>query len=1196
MRRWQRIVLFMIALLLLAAGAAALFGPDLLRDRARSWVRAETGRALEIGKVSVNLLALSIEIRNLSLSEAGRSTPFVAWERLYVALSPRSLWHRAPVIRRISLDKPTVRIEHFAEGRYNFSDLLKGAEDAPAGTEQAREPLRFSLNNLEIHDGRIEFIDRTLPAPVTHRVEKLALAIPFVGNLPYLADRYVEPLLRASVNGTPFELKGNLKPFTETPEYTFGLQFAGIDLRTYLGYLPEHLPVTVNGGRLDLDLDLAYRASADAAPVLELAGRLGLTALDLRERGGRPLLFLPLLETRLAPSRPLQRDFHLASLTLLNPQLWIARNPVGAWNVANLGGGPSPAEAPPAETAKDTPPLQLRIDRLQLTSGRLELRDQLPAGGFATIFAPVNFTVNDFTLAEGTPFRVDLAAASARQEQLTASGQITARPFALDLHLDAKGLPLAAYQPYYQTQTTAAIGGTIDVGARLQSNSGQPLLISEARLAVHNLELPLNNGEGLRLTSADLRGGSLDLAANRLVMEDLALSDAALKFSRDKSGRWSFHDRNYPLLAELAAPVAAGEAPAEPEGKPFSWQIGQLSLRNAQLHVRDELPAEPVQIAVTGLGATVRNLAAPEKVPASFEVQGNFQQRGQFQADGTVIPAAPEITGNLQLRRIPLNAFAPYLAEHIRLVLVDGALDTRLTVSAAKRQGEWQGRFGGSAGISRFYCLDADHREDLLRWERLQVNGIDGRIAPFSLNIAGITLNDYYARVLLDEQSRLNFAELAVKKPAGAGDAPAAPADAADAAGPAVPEPPGATSPKPEIRIGKITLQGGKVNFTDRHLARPFSAEMLQLGGRIEGLSSQPGTRAEIDLRGRLRNESPLSVAGTLNPLADPLFLDIRLDFTDIELSPLSPYAGTYVGYLIERGKLNVALAYLVENGRLQSSNKLFFDQFTFGAKVESDKATALPVRLAVALLKDRNGEIHLDIPVSGDLNDPQFSVWGVVWQIVRNLLVKAVTSPLALLGALAGGGEDFSAIVFPFGSTALTDTELSKVKKIAEALRERTDLKIEVRGFVDPDNDPEGYRRELLEGSIRRAKLLTLRKEQGEAAPADADAVRVTPAEYSAYLWQVYRDTDFPKPRNLVGLIKHLPDAELEKLLLANTRIGTEELALLAQSRARAVVAALVEAGIPRNRLFLAAPDMTAKPAAEGASRSRVEFSLAID
>jgi outer membrane protein OmpA-like peptidoglycan-associated protein len=330
--------------------------------------------------------------------------------------------------------------------------------------------------------------------------------------------------------------------------------------------------------------------------------------------------------------------------------------------------------------------------------------------------------------------------------------------------------------------------------------------------------------------------------------------------------------------------------------------------------------------------------------------------------------------------------------------------------------------------------------------------------------------------------------------------------------------------------------------------------------------------------------------------LADPLFLDLKLDFNDIELSPLSPYSGTYVGYLIERGKLNVTLAYQVENDQLKSSNKLFLDQFTFGDKVESDKATNLPVRLAVALLKDRKGQIHLDIPVYGDLNDPQFSIWGIIWQIIKNLLIKAATSPMALLGALAGGGEDFSTIVFPYGSASLTEAEQAKLTKIAEALRDRTDLKIEVKGYVDPDNDPERYRREVLQAKIRREKHLDLRKRQGDAAPAVVDAVTLTSEEYPEYLWRVYKQADFPKPRNLVGMVKHLPDAELEKLLLANTKIGIEELTVLAQARAQAVVAALVETGgIPRERVFLATTEITAKPATDGVSRSRVEFGMAL-
>lgn len=1194
MRRWQRLLLTLVVLVLATAAAAALFGPGMLRDRAREWVRSETGRSLELGRISVNLLALSVEIRDAALTETDQTTPFAAWERLYVSLSPRSLWHRAPIIRRCQLEKPVVRIERLPDRRFNFSDLLERKETGPATPPADENPARFSLNNLEIHGGRIEFIDRTLATPTTHQVEGLELAVPFVGNLPHLEERYVQPLLRATVNGTPFELKGELKPFAEAPEYSVKLKFDGVDLPYYLGYLPETLPVTVNNGRLDVDLDLTYRAADDVEPVLELAGRLDLTAFDLRERSGRPLIFLPLLEARLAPSRPLDRQVHLAAVTFRNLQGWISRNRAGEWNVARRGGGSPPPEAVPENSREESPPLQLRIDQLRLEDGRLELRDDLPAGGFATVLKAINLAVDSFALAQNTPSRLALALTSEREEQLAVSGQFALQPLALDLSIDASGVPLAAYQPYYQTQVAAVIGGTLEAHTRLQSNDKQPLLLEEIRLDVDNLDLPLSNGDGLRLARASLQGGRFDLAGNRFEAVDLALDAAGARFSRNKEGRWSLFDRNYPVLALLAEPATAPPSPPDQAAaKPFSWRIGQITLRNGEVEFFDELPAEPARLDIAGLAVTVRDLAAPEPARSTFEVQGNFSKTGRFRITGTASPSGPEVTADLQLRRLPLTAFAPYIGERVRLALVDGALDANLTTAVAKSGENWRGRFSGDLGVSRFYCLDATHREDLLRWERLQVSGIDGRLDPPALKIAAVALNDYYARVLLDEQARLNFADLVIDRETAGEDPPSA--GAAPPAAPA-PEQGETPAPKPEISVGRITLQGGRVNFTDRHLPRPFSAEMLQLGGRIQGLSSVPGTLAEVDLRGRLRNESPLTITGTLNPLANPFFLDLKLDFTDIELSPLSPYSGTYVGYLIERGKLNVALTYLVENGRLTSSNKLFLDQFTFGDAVESDQATSLPVRLAVTLLKDRNGEIHLDIPVSGDLNDPQFSVWGVIWQIIKNLLVKAVTSPLTLLGALAGGGEDFSAIVFSAGSARLTEPEQAKLMKIAEALRDRPELRLEVKGYIDPELDPEGYRKDVLQAQIRREKLLDLRKRQGDAAPAEADHVVVSPEEYPDYLWRVYSAADFPKPRNLVGLVKHLPDTELEKLLLANTRVGDEELTALAQARARTVAAALTESGgIPRERVFLATSEIAALPPTAGISRSRVEFGVAV-
>ena len=1171
-----------VAVVVLLAAAAALFGPGLVRDQARAWVARETGRTLEIGEVSVNLLALTVEIRDLTLTETDRATPFLSWERLYVALSPRSLWHRAPVIRRLRLEQPFVRIERLPAGRFNFSTMFKNKDDAPMDSSGDQEPAHFSLNNIEIHGGRVEVIDHTLTTPTTHRINNLELAVPFVGNLPHLEDRYVEPLLRATVNGTPLELKGELKPFAETHEYTFRLKLDRIDLPYYLGYLPETLPVSVGAGKLNADLEISYLASAQSEPRLTLGGHIGFNDLVINERGSAPLLSLSRLDLHLAPSHPLDRHIDLAAVTIDHPRLRLERGTDGGLNVAR-GWTREPAAAPEPEGDAKAPPLQLTIGQLRLNNGELDFTDRQPSGGFATRFNEINLDVNGFTLADSKTFDAALQLASDRQERLTVQGQVALAPLILDLSVDLEGAPLAAYQPYYQAQVAAPIVGRLDAKGRLRLAPEQPLLIEETAITLHDLAFPFSSGDGFSFGAVTMQGGSLNLAANRLDVGELVLQRASLDVARDGDGRWSFLDRNYPLLLKLAEP--AGPSKVE-SGPPFSWRFGRINMSDSRIAFRDAVPAEPVQFTVIGLDATVSDLAAPGNQPAAFAMQGNIQKNGRFQFKGTVLPTGPELTAAITLKRVPLPPFAPYLADRVRLVLVDGQLDSRLNIALARRNDQWRGRFGGSLGINRIYALDANHREDLLRWERLQFSGIDGRLEPLALKVAGIALNDYYARVLVDEQGQLNLAHLAARKPEE-GTAP----DPMPQPIPTV-----EAQPKPSVRIDKITLQGGTVNFTDRHLGRPFSAEMLQLGGRIEGLDSATATRAEVDLRGRLRNESPLAIAGTFNPLADPLNLDLTLDFNDIDLSPLSPYSGTYVGNLIERGKLNVSLAYRIEDGKLKASNRLFIDQFTFGDKVESDRATTLPVKLAVTLLKDRNGEIHLDIPVYGDLNDPRFSVWGVVWQVVKNLLIKAATSPLALLGALGGGGEDFNAIVFQPGSARLTETEQAKLIKIAAALRDRPDLKIEVKGYVDPNNDPEPFRREVLQEKVRREKLFDLRKEMGDAAPAGTEGIVVTTAEYPDYLWRVYKAADFPKPRNLVGLVKHLPDAEMEKLLLANTRVGGEELAALAQARSGAVITALAQDGqIPHERLFRGSSDINALPENKEASRSRVEFGIAI-
>jgi len=365
----------------------------------------------------------------------------------------------------------------------------------------------------------------------------------------------------------------------------------------------------------------------------------------------------------------------------------------------------------------------------------------------------------------------------------------------------------------------------------------------------------------------------------------------------------------------------------------------------------------------------------------------------------------------------------------------------------------------------------------------------------------------------------------------------------------------------------------------------------------VAGLSSDLGTTADVELRGRV-SDAPLEILGKINPLSGNLFIDLKAAAKGIELPQFSPYSGKYAGYAIEKGKLSVDLAYKLENRRLEAQNKVFLDQLTFGDKVESPTATKLPVLLAVSLLKNSRGEIDINLPIGGSLDDPKFSVGGVIVQVIVNLIVKAATAPFALLGSMFGGGEELSYVEFDPGRYVLTAASEKKLETLAKALNDRPALKLEITGRADPAVDREGLKKAAVERKVKAQKFADLAG-KGEA-PESADSVTVDESEYPKYLERAYKKEKFPKPRNMIGLAKDLPAAEMEKLMLANVTPSDGDLQQVASQRAAAVRDYLVKQGkVPEDRVFLLAPKVSAEgdksedKAKSSGSPSRVDFSL---
>ena len=392
------------------------------------------------------------------------------------------------------------------------------------------------------------------------------------------------------------------------------------------------------------------------------------------------------------------------------------------------------------------------------------------------------------------------------------------------------------------------------------------------------------------------------------------------------------------------------------------------------------------------------------------------------------------------------------------------------------------------------------------------------------------------------------------------------------------------------LRLGKATLTGGNIDFTDHFIRPNYSANLTGLTGSLSSLAfDQP---ADIELRGNVQGNAPVEISGRINPLAQNLLLDVKASATDIELSPLSPYSGKYVGYGIEKGKLSMKVSYFVEDRKLKAENGIVLDQLTFGQKVESPDAIKAPVLLAVALLKDRNGVIKFDLPVGGSLDDPQFSVGALVFRALVNLILKIVTAPFALLGSLSGHGEELAYIEFAPGSAVVDQPGEGKIKAVAKALADRPAVKLDVAGRVDPAQDREALKRSRVDHLVRVQKFNDLVK-SGEP-PSSVDSVEVTPAEFEPLLTRAYKAADFSKPRNAIGFPKDLPRAEMEALLVANAAVSDEDLRVLAERRAQVVRSNLIDSEhVPGERVFLVAPRLDAQDVKDKGKPTRVDFVL---
>lgn len=891
--------------------------------------------------------------------------------------------------------------------------------------------------------------------------------------------------------------------------------------------------------------------------------------------------------------------------------------------------------AVPAEPKKESKPLVLHIGRLQISGASATTKDLTRRTPFKRRIGPFDLSLQDFRTDPDSKNPCSFAGTTDAGGQIAWSGNISLAPFRSAGKLTLYNFAINKYAPLYQEFVRFDIPDgevSLKLAYEVDMSATNPVCrITDSAIGLRSFKLAPEGGTNniIELPALSIAGVSADLQKRQASIGAIIANGARFSVSRN-------HDAAINVV-EVAKPAPAIKN-ANQSGaimlllrsvtnavtmlinstNQWSGSVREVNFTNCAVHLEDFVNSRPARLDLDDLNFTAKNISnlPGTNLEAALSLRWNTNGFIKIATSASFLPPTADV--QFDIDQVDLGTLDPYLEPKLDLFILGSKVGLHGLVKMRTPENELpQVTFSGDASLDGFRTVDGISGEDLVKWDAIHFNGIDANLNPQRVAIREIAVDSVYVRLAVETNKTINLLNaLRLTNTNARATNETSVAASEPAREDARPTSSTTNAPLPDISIGAIVFTNTAFIFSDRSIKPEVNLAIRDFNGSIAGISTDPHQHTDIALGAKVDSVGPVSITGVFSPFDATQTNTLNISFKDVDLTPVSPYAGKFAGYRISQGKLNLDLNYVIIGKKLESKNVITIDQFNFGEKVNSPDATKLPVRLAIAIMKDREGKIVLDVPVEGRIDDPQFRIRKVVWRAVENILVKAATSPFSLLGAVfGGGGEELGWQDFAAGNSELTPAGKQKLDTLQKMLFARPALRVEIAGSIDPDGDREGLQRAALDREIRTR--LWQKMEKSERATNTVEALPLTPEVRADWVKRLYSEAladgkitaqfiaantnlaalaaeVLPKPstqekgatRLMQGTtaaakkptasagyqtkLVPAPDAT-EAVLLATFTVTGEDLEKLATERAKNVQAYLVEtAKVDAGRLFI--------------------------
>lgn len=805
-----------------------------------------------------------------------------------------------------------------------------------------------------------------------------------------------------------------------------------------------------------------------------------------------------------------------------------------------------------AATTDSGAPLLVQINRLAAEQGQITYQDsrkQSSPGWVPTLaLSGLDLQLPTFSTASGRTNPFVLGATLNKQSPLKASGELDIINGAGKGKISLGKLALAPFAPLWAPYLDVKLArGEASAEVSYQITEGKQGLswqLSKGKLTLNDWQLQRRKGgEFARFKQLALTGIALDGNKQALQIDRVTLKAPAVSAMLDANQQL---DLATLLLPQPPAKTSKAAKPAAP-AKPWRWSLKQTRIEQGQLKLTESSSGKPLLRELSALTLALGPLGSQSGQSSPLTLSGALNNQAKLDFDGDLALAPFSLNGEIKQQGLPLSWAQPYLQDLLRINVRDGQLASRTKLALATDAKGTLSKLELSGGldIDRLNVLDRADNQRLLQIEQLQLSGLHYDGISQQMKIDDILLRKPFARIEINEDRVTNVQQLLLPQPATAK--------------------PASSGPAPRVSIAQVRTEQGNLRFADRSLSPEFVVDIASLSGQSRHISNIPGQRSELAFNGKVDRYAPVTIRGGTNLLIEQPVLDVAVTFNNLELTTFTPYSSTYAGYAIDKGQLSMKLNYQLHGNRLEGDNDITIKKLQLGEKVKSEQAKDLPLGLAVALLSDANGVIQMNLKVKGNLDQPDFSLGNIFWDVLGNTLRKAVTSPFSLLASLAGGSEDLDELPFLPGEPDLTPTQQEKLTKLAQALKDRPKLSMNIRGKVNFNEERPILQRQKLERVL--AKIT--------GNPVDLDLLEQDPAMQSA-LAEAYEarfNEDLGDLADRLKLDEASPALRTQAVILLRDQqlITAKSLRNLAMRRAQNTKEFLVDRqGIAPERLFV--------------------------